>query len=202
MFDLHLDMRQMGAVFRLKYGNNVGSCFCVRVSGNSFLFTARHICRGFDASDRLAIEQANQWKLFTPTGHKFSEDGNDVAVFKINIEQAGGLTEEDCGAPLTIGASVAFLGFPLGLRMIEAPDSMGFPTPFFKSGIFSGANMLPDRTEFLFDAMNNVGFSGGPVYTRDEKGKARIAAIVSGYKYDDSLPVMRKTESGEIGARW
>ncbi|NOX82093.1 MAG: trypsin-like peptidase domain-containing protein [Alphaproteobacteria bacterium] len=194
-----VDMRGMAAVLKIRYGQSIGTSFLVAIDKRSFLFTAKHIVQDFRPGDKVALFQENTWRTLEVIKHKFCEKGNDVAVLLISASQESGLNETDMSANLVMGQDIAYCGFPLRLQMPDHDDSFGMPMPIMKSGIFSGVNELENRAEFLFDTHNNKGFSGGPIFVVDHKDKkTKIAAIVSGYKYDDPIPVLTRDENSEF----
>ena len=79
------------------------------------------------------------------------------------------------------GQEVYFLGFPYGLEGDYPGLNSGFPLPYIKRALVS---MLcgPGHTDMVLDAINNEGFSGGPVVFQESAEIWKIAAVISGFK--------------------
>ena len=67
----------------------------------------------------------------------------------------------------------------------------GRPLPFVKKGTLSAGWDPEDSVKRLYvDAINNEGFSGGPlVFQEHSSGKLKVAAVVSKFKTEDE-PVL------------
>ena len=133
-------------------------------------------------------------------GLAFGEFDTDVAALRMEAQWGEGLTEQHMNGGLALGGEIAYCGFPLDLEMHGLPGSLGWPKGFVKSGVFSGAVDRPGGgSEYLFDAINNVGFSGGPIFFGVAPNLS-LAGIVSGYKYDTTAPVYQRDPSGVMRA--
>ena len=92
---------------------------------------------------------------------------------------------------LVLGQDVFFAGFPLKMHSNGGELMFGRPLPFVKKGTLSGGWDPEDAVKRLYvDAINNNGFSGGPlVFTEHTTGKLKVAAVVSKFKTEDE-PVL------------
>ncbi|MYC29349.1 MAG: hypothetical protein F4X65_04560 [Chloroflexi bacterium] len=98
---------------------------------------------------------------------------------------------------MVLAQDVYFCGYPYGLTVEAGPDiNQGFPIPLVKKGVLSG--MSPNR--FLIDAINNPGFSGGPVvFAAPQSNNFKVAGVISGYRVEYD-PVLLNGE--DIGLRY
>lgn len=193
-----VDVAILDRVVRIKYGNEVGSGLYVQLAGVCMILTAAHLVRGMQDGDRLGIRFKDDWHMLDVTGVAFCEAGTDVCAIRPRTHWGEGLHEDQLeSVGLKFGEEVAYCGFPLSLEMQGFPGALGWPKGFVKAAILSGALMGPEEKLdcFLFDTINNRGFSGGPV-VRSDNGKLKVVAIVSGYKYDAPSPVYLKRPDG------
>jgi hypothetical protein len=91
-----------------------------------------------------------------------------------------------------VSGSVFFLGFPFGIATIAEQANSGYPVPLVKGAIVSGFIKVVaiGMAGFLLDAINNPGFSGGPVLTAGSPPK--IVAVISGYRNNRSQAIDSK----------
>jgi hypothetical protein len=84
---------------------------------------------------------------------------------------------------IAIGQDVYFLGFPYKLWTDYGALSAGLPGPFLKKGTLSAVSFEYPKTLHI-DAINNEGFSGGPLYFfKDGNPRdVRVAGVVSKYR--------------------
>ena len=191
-----VDLAFLDRTLRIKYGNNVGSAVYIELSGVHMVLTAAHIVEGLQAGDRIGVRFKSKWVMVDVTGVSRCKFGNDVCAIRTRDHWGEGLCEEQLTAGILMGEEVAYCGFPLSLEMEGMPGSLGWPMGFIKSAIFSGAVARESEGyDYLFDTINNRGFSGGPIIKR-EKGQLRVAAIVSGYRNDAPSPVYKRLPDG------
>ena len=180
--------------FRLKYGDKVGTCFTIDVSGRQYVATARHILPSLKEGDstRVEIYHDGQWKALLVYVAWLSEPPADVAILapQWQLSSAEMVLEPTVGG-LAFGQQVYFLGF-IGLETLALPGSTGYPMPLVRQGIFAGM-MLQNGTNLLvIDGHNIRGFSGGPVVFMPQASREfRVAGVVSGYRPEPN-PVLEK----------
>jgi hypothetical protein len=146
--------------------------------------------------DKLGIRFESDWHLVDVKDFEVCDRGSDVAAICPGTHWGEGLSPDYFDGGMFVGEDVAYCGFPLSLETYGLPGGLGWPKGFVKSAIFSGAIARPDGLhDFLFDTINNQGFSGGPILVRN-KGRLRVVALVSGYKYDAPSPVYRRWPDG------
>lgn len=199
-----VDLAVMHRVLRIRYKGAVGSAVYVELDGVKQIFTANHLVRGMMPGDRMEIRFNEGWHFIDVRDVEHCEAGTDVSAICPVTHWGEGLGEDQLTGGVHIGQEVAFCGFPLNSEMNGMPGTLGWPICFVKWGAFSGALKRSDDTyEYLFDAINNRGFSGGPIIIK-EQGKLKVIAIVSEYKYDSPSPVYRKKPDDveEVETEW
>jgi hypothetical protein len=83
-----------------------------------------------------------------------------------------------------VSEQLYILGFPLGILTDGSKINGDFPIPLVKGAMVAGFVTDPDGglTGSYLDAMNNHGFSGGPVTTGGSP--PRVIGVVSSYVVD------------------
>jgi hypothetical protein len=129
-------------------------------------------------------------------------DPVDVSVLSLPVligaDHPLPLTSKD----LTIGQDVYLLGFPFGLHTDLPTDlNANFPVAFVKRGVVSAFGKEGGLEVYYLDALNNPGFSGGPVVFRPRPGKDYcVASVIAGYRFDEE-PVFRANTETEMQVR-
>jgi len=91
---------------------------------------------------------------------------------------------------------VAFVLFALMSRTIcSAQSAVWFWSPSVKRCTLSGSIVQSGITVFVLDGINNLGFSGGPVVTRNGAAP-EVFAVVSGF-HAEPLEVLPASEQGQ-----
>lgn len=191
-----VDLAFLGRVMQVRYGSAVGSSVYIEVAGVCGLATAAHIFAGAQAGDKFAVKHKGEWAFVEVMAIEFEPNGADICLVVPTTRWGEGLGEDQLHAGLAVGQDVVYCGFPLGIEVEGIPGD-AFPMPLVKGALFSGGRKINGATQYLFDTVNNVGFSGGPVVARDpNKRELHVAAIVSGYHFDQALPVRTKNPDG------
>ena len=134
-----------------------------------------------------------QGKQWLSEDFSVTDPGNDIDVVvltpPISLLQVhlDSITADSSG--ILLGGSCEFLGFPIGGAW-RAPYANG-PTswmPFVKHCTVSALAVQPERI-WILDGINNVGFSGGPVFFGTGP-ELKICGVVSGYRTEptDVIP--------------
>lgn len=163
-----------------------GTAFTLEVNDEEFLITARHLIPSHGDKIELQIFHGNQWlngkAIVVGRGH----GEIDIAVLKIDIRLTPKeFTVTPSSAHLTIGQDIYFLGFPYKMWGDGGSLMGGRPMPFAKKGVVSLVMMEPPQILYV-DAINNEGFSGGPLffYTDAEPQHLRVAGVVSKFRIE------------------
>lgn len=191
---VHVTLEILARVVRIASGKNTASGIYTEHAGRRFIVTAAHMLHGANTGDQIAIRHQGSWAFRKIIGLHFAESA-DACIVIPETQWGDALPLDHFSAHgLLHGEQVAFCGFPLGLEMDNLPETGGWPIAFVKGGIFSGAT---SDGVMMFDALNNVGFSGGPVVRVTKNGELRIVGIVSGYMFDAPQYVKQKDEQGK-----
>jgi len=150
-------------VFRLKYGDQCGTCFTADRSGRQYLVTATHVVQNIRETDTVAILKGTTWVDLQVTVVGTGDRGIDIAVLAPS-EQVSPTYQVGLGGTILLGQDVFFLGFPYGLQCPAVSLNRGFDFPLVKKATVSSLHGQPGEPQYmLLDGINNPGFSGGPV---------------------------------------
>ena len=168
-----------------------GTAFTLDVGGEEYLFTARHL---LSAGSELPIQILRN-RVWQPIDAKVVARGRgelDVAVLKLSVR----LTDPEFKVTPTMGASfigqdMYFVGFPYKMSVDYGSAAPGIPGPFLKKGALSSVEQGPPKKLYV-DAINNEGFSGGPLYfyRNNNHQDVCVAGVVSGFRIERE-PVVR-----------
>ena len=188
-----LTFEYLTRTLRIRHVGGPGAAVLVTVRDQTYLITARHVVETVQAGENLLVRRRGEWHQVRVERLRVAE-ADDIAVLVLPGLGGPGLRENLMDGRVYVGQAAAYGGYPLGLEGL-APDEHDWPIPLVKSAIYSGAVRLNGTMVFLFDTVNNNGFSGGPVWV-EVGGVVTLAAIVSGYHYDRAIPVMRPRADG------
>lgn len=168
------DMLTRTFKIRLTGSNGVGTGFGLGDGGRQYLVTAAHVLTGF--SGVLEVERYNTWVPHAGRLVGISGQG-DVGVLALDTP----LVYPTPVVPDThakVSERLFFLGFPFAQGTGDRVNE-GNQIPYVKAGIVSA--LMNDggvgSGGFYLDALNNPGFSGGPVISGGSP--PRILGIVS-----------------------
>ena len=164
-----------------------GTGTVIDVDGKQYLVTALHLLGENYEIQELAYFHANEWKILPIEIVGIARTGADVAVFATNITLCPAALPLGVGSQgMVMSQDLYFLGFPYTLSTDGGDALQGRPCPFIRKGIWSSA--YDDGTgdpKIYIDAINNKGFSGGPiVFQASGNPGFSVAGIVSGYRTD------------------
>jgi len=186
-------------VFSLRTTEGTGTCFTIEVDDRQYLITAKHMLNAADPSTTVEILRNKEWLKLHFRRIEVKPDAVDIAVLALD-QQISPLL------PIQIGEETAFLsqevffvGFPYGITVDGTPLNAGFPIPLVKHGIIASLDMNPGEP-FIVDAINNLGFSGGPVTLGDSTTNSRIIGVVSGYRFLQT-PVFQNNVQTDFSVR-
>jgi S1-C subfamily serine protease len=172
--------------FRIRYGDNEGTCFTIDQEGKQYIVSAAHVLQRISDTDTILVFQEKKWKELKVDVIGIASPPADIIVLAAPI-QLSPTHPLPADASIYLSQDVYFLGFPYGLQVEIGPDlNRDFPLPLIKKGIVSSMEFRNGCLDcMLLDGHNNPGFSGGPVVcihlgTRNLK----VAGVISGYRYE------------------
>lgn len=160
-----------------------GTAFTVDVENRQYLVTAKHLI-GPKPPDEILFMHENAWRKLPVRLVGMSRDEVDIAVFAPGIRLSPAMKLEPTSEGIVIGQDVYFIGYPYKMWTDGGAALAGRPCPFIKKGTLSSAFHTGDGVRKLFvDAINNEGFSGGPVvFMKPHPHEFSIAGVVSGFR--------------------
>ncbi len=180
--------------FRIKSSENTGTCFTIDVDGRQYIVTARHVLDGIQQKDSIDIYHEGIWKTLKTEIAWLSQTEQDIAILSPEIQVSPTHPLESTSTGLVLGQDVYFCGYPYGLKIEVSSDiNRGFPIPLVKKGALAG--IFPNH--MLIDAINNPGFSGGPVvFAAPQSNDFKVAGVVSGYKVEYDAVLLNGEDVG------
>lgn len=159
---------------------NSGTGFVIHIDGREYLVTAAHVVVGL--KDRLEILWKRNWLGIGARVVGSAAPQADIAVLALERSIAKP-APFDLSAATSLSEQLFIVGFPYSFGTnLPRNVNAGYPVPFLKSGVLSGyLTDASDKTIGMYlDAINNPGFSGGPVVAAG--WPTRIVGVVSGYE--------------------
>ncbi len=173
-----------------------GTAFTVDVEGDEYLVTARHLIADATTPLRIEIFFSQKWLSTTANLVGLGKGDVDIAVLRLPVR----LTAPEFRMTLAVGdffpgQDVYFLGFPYKMWGDMGEIFQGRPCAFAKKGTISFVSTGHTR-EFYVDAINNEGFSGGPLFHHPpaDPNDIRVLGVVSKFRVEHE-PVL--TEDGK-----
>lgn len=168
---------------------NYGTAFTIDVEGEEFLVTARHLLEPNVTDFELQIFHDKKWLRghATVVGHGKGEI--DISILRIGTRLSPpGFDVIPSMGELTLGQDVFFLGFPYKMWGDVGSFMGGLPCPFAKKGTLSLLSVESPQVLYV-DAINNEGFSGGPLffYPLGKPKELRIAGVVSKFRVEHEV---------------
>lgn len=170
-----------------------GTAFTVDIDEKQYLVTARHLVADPNATTSLKFMHNNTWQDLPVKLVGVGRAEVDIAVFATDIRMSPRFVLEPTTKGMMIGQDVYFVGYPYKMWTDAGPALAGRPCPFIKKGTLSSSFDMGDGVRRLFvDAINNEGFSGGPlVFAPHGTNDFQIAGVVSKFKTERE-PVLDK----------
>ena len=169
-------------VFQIKVGETTATAFSIEVEDRQYLITARHVINASAPNPPLLVYRDGSWQDIPYVRLEVEPPRVDIAVLALSSQISDTL-------PIQLGfentfllQEVFFCGYPFGLSMEGRTLNSGYPLPFVKHGIVAAFEFNGSDRCFFIDAINNPGFSGGPVVRSGNSDKPSIIGVVSGYR--------------------
>jgi Trypsin-like peptidase domain len=161
-----------------------GTAFALDVGETQYLVTARHLLPETGTTIELQVLHEKRWLKGEVRVVARGRGELDIAVLQPPTRFTPKTFEIELGfGEISLGQDVYFLGFPYKLWTDYGELSAGLPGPFLKKGALSAVTFDHPKTLHV-DAINNEGFSGGPLYffRNGNPQEPRVAGIVSKYR--------------------
>lgn len=164
-----------------------GTAFTIDVNDKQYLVSARHVV---DDHSNIHIFHEQVWKRCPCNLVGTGEGEIDVVVLAPNF-QLSPAHELDPSGHFYLGQDAFFVGFPFRMWSEGGDVMQGRPLPFVKKGTVSaGPDPNDDVKRIYVDALNNEGFSGGPLLASDPNTTSyRAIGVVSKFRieYEDVI---------------
>ncbi|WP_082877416.1 S1 family peptidase [Comamonas thiooxydans] len=166
-------------------GVDYGTAFTIDVDQRQYLVSAKHVV-GNKAEDVAALKifMNKTWKDI-PVDFVGSGNGEvDITVVAPKERLSPPHPLEPTTAGIVLSQDVFFVGYPYKMWANGGEVMGGRPLPFIKKGTLSAAFNPDENAHFLYvDAINNEGFSGGPIlFAPPNTSEYKVAGVVSKFK--------------------
>ena len=177
-----------------------GTAFTLDIDGAEFLITARHLLGQLAGMHSLQVLRSGQWHKLDCEIVAVGRGELDVAVLRAPTR----LTDPDFAVDpkfgdCYVGQDMFFVGFPYKMSVDYGPNADGQPGVFLKKGTLSAVEAGPPKALYV-DALNNEGFSGGPLYyfRNGNVNDPCIAGVVSKFKVEHEFVINAEGETTEM----
>jgi hypothetical protein len=177
-----------------------GTAFTLDIDGNEFLITAAHLLESNSRNQVIHILRHGRWNRIECELTAAGRGELDIAVLKLPTRMTDPVfTVELTFGNCHVGQDMYFLGFPYKMSADYGPIADGQPGAFLKKGALSAVLPGPPRALYL-DALNNEGFSGGPLYffRNGDVEAPCIAGVVSKYRIEHESVVDASGQETEM----
>jgi len=179
-------------VFFIK-GADYGTAFTIDYEGRQYLITAKHIVPSLDSSSTIQFLHEDKWKTLQVKMVGACSGEVDIVVLAPQKQLSPVYELPPTSGGLVMGQDVYFVGYPYKMWANIGELNRGIPFPFVKKGAISSMFINEDKAQiFYIDAINNPGFSGGPiVFSTTTSNAFNVCAVVSKFKIEFE-PVLDK----------
>ena len=167
-------------------GRDYGTAFTIEVQGQEFLVTADHLVPPGDGELVIQVHRKGRLEEVAMTVVGRGGAAVDIAVLRPSVPLAVPDFKLSCEhVPTALGHQLFFLGYPYKLLSQSGFLLGGQPTAYVKRATLAMVDTGVCPVMF-FDAMNNEGFSGGPVIAlaADRPTDPRVMGVVSGFRVE------------------
>lgn len=186
---------------QIRYGGQSGTAFSLEVDGRQYLVTARHLFTPSGSVSRIEVRNEPDWLPIAVRRLEVLPEDVDIAVFAPAEQVTPVLPIAVTATGLALSQDLFFLGYPYGMSTAGQAINAGFPLPFVKKGVCAALMFQSGYLTIYIDALNNPGFSGGPVVAMHAGSTVpTIVGVVSGYRFEDT-PVLRKGAGTDLSLR-
>jgi Trypsin-like peptidase domain len=176
-------------------GSEYGTAFTLDRHGRQYLVTARHLVGTDPGRSTIEFFHDAKWKSLPVQVVGFGVGEVDVAVLTPGVRLSEDIPLEPSMGGFALAQDMLFAGYPFKLWADGGPLTYGRPLPFIKKGTLSAYETLTDVKRLWVDAINNEGFSGGPlVFLATESNVFKVTGVVSKYRVEEEHIVNEKNE--------
>ena len=180
-------------------GLQYGTAFVIRIDSHEYLVTARHLVDPTASMFNFKVFANDAWSEVEALAVGHGSGEIDISLYECPPAlRSAEFTLLPAEGGFALGQDMFFLGFPYKMWGNLRAFLDGRPCAFVKRGTLSFFDTYGERTLFV-DAINNEGFSGGPLlfYPPADPRRMFVAGIVSKFKVEHE-PVI--DERGEVTA--
>jgi hypothetical protein len=171
-------------------GLEYGTAFTLDHDGRQYLVTAQHIIGPNPEQKSIQLFHDKQWKTFSTRVVGFGTGEIDVAVLAPGLQLSPEHRLEPSVGGFLLGQDMFFAGYPFKMWADGGELMYGRPLPFVKKGVLSAFHSLGDTKVLWVDAINNEGFSGGPlVFQSGAANELKVTGVVSKFRITEE-PVL------------
>lgn len=165
-------------------GGQYGTAFTLDIKNKQYLITARHLLADPENTESVLFLHEGVWKTLRVNVIGVARGEVDIAVLAPAIRLSPAFPLEATQKDMVLGQDMYFVGYPYKMWADMGEILGGRPAPFIKKGTLSSAFSTADSARRLFvDAINNEGFSGGPLLFKPQgQIEFRVAGVVAGFK--------------------
>lgn len=178
-----MDILSKVYLIKFEFYSGVGSCFVVYHKGHEYVITAKHNLlangRGVESGTVVNFDVGSKlgWNRYTGILQVHKNENIDIVAIKRGLSENSNPFEISSDFTMLFDDAI-MLGYPFGYSMEESNNSNLLP--FAKKGIISGVLKIDSVDYFVIDALNNKGFSGGPVFI-EQNNILKLIGVVKGY---------------------
>ena len=160
-----------------------GTAFSIDVDGRQYLVSAKHIV---NPDGEFKIYYDNKWKQLPVTLVGTGVGEIDVSVLAPKYRLSSNIKLNPAIGDFILGQDAYFVGFPYKMWSEGGDIMQGRPLPFVKKGAISAGMDPTDSIKRIYiDAINNEGFSGGPlVVAKPNTIDYRVIGVVSKFRIE------------------
>ncbi len=177
-----------------------GTAFTLEINGKEYLVTARHLLDKSTGVHALQVLRKGQWYALDCSIVAVGRGELDIAVLRAPVRLTEpGFTVDPKFGDCFVGQDMFFVGFPYKMSVDYGPNADGQPGVFVKKGTLSAVEAGPPKMLYV-DAINNEGFSGGPLYyfRNGNLNDPCIAGVVSKFKVEHEFVIDKAGDKTEM----
>ena len=170
-------------VFMIKIGSDFGTAFTIELKGLQYLVTAKHVLSNIKNDLAVEVNHENSWQQLQIERIWYATAPRDLAILFLKERISPQFDNTVMDEPY-LSQDVYFLGFPYGQTINVKKLNSGFPIPYVKKGIISGYGDDESQPDIIIlDAINNKGFSGGPVISIGANNIPNIFGVINSFQF-------------------